>query len=299
MIQQTFSFEEIHQQALKAARDYHLSEGSLIQALGLVKKARVFEKLGYLSLHDYCRKALRLSESHTYTLRQILKKSDEVPQLEEKIARGEITMSNARRIIPHLTVENQQEWLEKAATLSEKKLEREIKKDSPVPPQKERIRPVSAAFSELTVVISIEIEEQLKRVQDLLAQKNRRHVGIQETLGILLSEYIERKDPVEKAIRQKDKLAGKPTEVPAAANGKRTPKPAAITHRVNLRDRGQCTHIDAKGHRCTQTRWTEQHHLHLVSHHGVHSEKNLTTLCAAHHRHIHLTKASNLEFALG
>ncbi len=85
-------------------------------------------------------------------------------------------------------------------------------------------------------------------------------------------------------------VARRVRESPASngPGGRRHPIPAAVIHQVNLRDQGRCTATLPSGRRCNQARWTEIHHVILVSQGGPDTTDNLTTLCWAHHRKEHI-----------
>jgi len=68
---------------------------------------------------------------------------------------------------------------------------------------------------------------------------------------------------------------------------RRQPRPASLDHQIQLRDEGRCVEKDEKGNRCTQTRWTDIHHIIPVEHSGKDTLDNLVTLCRGHHRIIH------------
>jgi hypothetical protein len=71
----------LHQEALVRARNYRKSESGLLEILVEIESSRAFEKLGYSSLFVYCTMALGLSESHSYSLISVARKSREVPEL--------------------------------------------------------------------------------------------------------------------------------------------------------------------------------------------------------------------------
>lgn len=82
------------------------------------------------------------------------------------------------------------------------------------------------------------------------------------------------------------------------ARRKRVPLTAGQKHAVTERDRGQCTHVDARGQRCTERRWLKVHHIRHVSQGGDNTPENLTTLCSAHHDLVHqLTLPLEYEFS--
>src|SRR4051812_12376221 len=118
--------QTLHEEALKRAKNYRRSESELLEILIQIDEKKVYETLGYSSLHTYCVQALRLTDSHAYALTGVARKSSEVPELKSFIDQGELHLSNARRIVSVVTQENKKEWLEKAVTLSQRDLEREI-----------------------------------------------------------------------------------------------------------------------------------------------------------------------------
>ena len=194
----------LHERAVQAAQSFKKSDAELLGVLIEVDESREFEKQGYTSLFLYCTQCLKLSESHSQALSSVAKKSREVPELKAKIDQGEIHLSNARRIVSVLNSKNQEVWLSKASSLSQRDLEREVVKDHPLAAAcNERIRPVAEALSELRVFLIPEQEEKLKRVKDLVAQKQQVCLSLAKTLEAVFDDFIKRHDPVAKAGRSK------------------------------------------------------------------------------------------------
>ena len=195
------NYQLLHQQALQKAKEYKKSEGALLEILMQIDKHKAYLKLGYPSLHVYCTKALNLTDAQAYTFCGVAKKSIEVPELKAAIDNGELHLTNARRVVPIINSENKSEWLMKATELTQKELEREIKVAFPESIKPESMRPVSEAHFEFKITISVELEKKLARVKDLLSQKKKRAVSYEEALLEISQEYIQRKDPVERAER--------------------------------------------------------------------------------------------------
>jgi hypothetical protein len=126
--------------------------------------------------------------------------------------------------------------------------------------------------------------KKLRRVQDLLSQKRRMAASLENSLEELLEFYLERNDPLEKAKRNLPKNL--PGPGPGQNGTGRRPLTAQTKHQINLRDQGQCTHVDGDK-RCENRRWLEMHHRVPVSQGGLNEPNNLTTLCWAHHRMQH------------
>src|SRR6185312_7408275 len=277
------SINELHTQALDAVKRFKKAEADLVEIFQKIEEARVFAKMGYTSLFEYGVKALGLSEANTYAFIQVGRKSKTVPALKEAIRSGALTVSKAKKIVSVITPENQEDWLEKAKTLSKEKLEKEVARENPRAVVSERAKYVSEDRVELRLGISEELLKKLKRIQDLESQRSRKAASLEDALEKLAETYLEKNDPIKKAERVRPQL------VPGlVANGVRVKIPAITRHAVNLRDQGQCTHTHTDGSRCEQKRWIETHHIQEVSQGGSNSISNLTTVCFHHHRLRHL-----------
>jgi hypothetical protein len=55
-----------------------------------------------------------------------------------------------------------------------------------------------------------------------------------------------------------------------------------VRREVYRRDGARCTHVDARGRRCCETRYLELHHLQAFARNGAHLVSNLTLRCSAH-----------------
>ncbi len=282
------SFKQIHERALACAKHFLQAEAELLGIIQIIETKRIFQDLGYSSVFHYATQALRLSDSQAYSFINVARKSKEVPELKKAITDGKLTVSKAHKIVSVIHKENSKEWIQKAATLTQKQVEREVVKENPLPATVERIRPLAEERSELRCGISSELEAKLKRAQDLLSQKRRKHCGIEETLEAVLSEFLERVDPVQKAKR----AAAKPSTKPIHQQFLRTvagrkPLPAALLHEIQLRDEGRCAFVH-QGERCRSERWLEIHHKQPLSQGGKDKLDNLVTLCSTHHKKWHL-----------
>ena len=253
---------------------------------------------GYPSLFKYCVEALSLTEAHSYALIGVARKSREVPELKTLIDEGKLHVSNARRIVSAITPENKSTWLEKATTLSQRNLEREVVKENPQALPKERIRPLTESRSVLTLSISSELEVKLRRVMDLLAQKTSKAPTMEQALEAAMDTYLDKHDPLRRAKKQLEKtsksaqlcpgkvVADAPSQAPAVL-GVRVKIPARVRHQVIARDEDQCIFVHANGKRCTERRWLHFHHRIHVAQGGPNTASNLELQCFIHHRLTH------------
>jgi hypothetical protein len=173
----------------------------LVDILAEVDRSRTWLKRGHSSLFVYVVDELRLSPNVAYTLIAVMRKAREVPALGRLVREGRITMSNARRVASVLTKENQAEWLPKAVQLSQRALEKELVREKPALETPERVTLTSGDRVRLQVGLSAREMEKLRRVQDLLSQKRRCNVSLEECLGELAGEWLERHDPLRRAKR--------------------------------------------------------------------------------------------------
>ncbi len=262
---------DLYQLAKVRASNFRTSQKELLEILIRIDRHQIYRKFDYPSLHDYCTLWLGLSEGEAYTLCGIAKKSHEIPKMKTLIDEGKLHVSNARRIVKWITPDNQEMWLEKASTLTQNELRREIVTRYPEAEDKERIRPITKARSRLELGISKDLEGKLKKLCDLLSKKKKRSISMEEALEFLTDSFLEKHDPVSIAERS---LCPDTNEVP---------KPGRFTsaqtkHLVNLRDRGQCTFRYPDGMRCKETRWTERHHVQHVANGDLSISGNLMTL---------------------
>ncbi len=281
------SFKQIHERALVCAKRFLQAEAELLGIIQIIEAKKIFRDLGYSSVFHYATEALKLSDSQAYCFINVARKSKEVPELKKAITDGKITLSKAHKIVSVIHKENSKEWIQKAAILTQKQVEREVVKENPLLETTERIRPIAEERVELRCGLSAELEAKLKRAQDLLSQKNRKSCSLEETLDAALSEFLDRFDPVQKAKRAVAKVSVKPTQQQFLRTVVgRKPLPAALLHKIQLRDEGRCAFVH-EGKRCRSERWLEIHHILPVSHGGTNSLANLTTLCSTHHKHQH------------
>lgn len=211
-----------------------------------------------------------------------------MPELKAAISEGKVHISNARRIVPVLNAQNKELWIEKAARLSQRELEREVVREKPIAQTvQERIRPIADKRSELRAGISEEIEKDIRRVQNILSQKWQKPCSLEQAIEEMTRFYIEKNDPLEKAKRAQLCPRPKPNVEPQTSAAQRPAIPKAVVHQVNLRDQCRCTFVNSHGHRCENRQWLHYHHKRKISQGGTHQVANIFTLCEAHHRQVH------------
>src|SRR5688572_18878065 len=148
--------------AKSLAKDYLRTEAQILSVLIEMRERRAFAALNYIGVFDYCERALKLSRAQSYYFNSVAEKSDEVPEIKAAVIQGELTLSQARRIVPVITKDNHQQWIEKAKTLGQGELEKEVTIANPRTHVREKIRPIAKELSELKVALEPKAEEDVR-----------------------------------------------------------------------------------------------------------------------------------------
>ena len=122
---------EIDEKAVRVAGEFLSREAELIDVLVLVLRSRAWEKLGFGSAWEYAVRRLGFTDDLAYRYVNVAQAAIKVPELKQAIDKGDVSASNARRIARVITPQTSSEWIEKAATMSTHRLEREVVKVSP------------------------------------------------------------------------------------------------------------------------------------------------------------------------
>lgn len=296
--------------ALGLAKQYLASEALLLAHLIEMRKRRHFASLNYTGIFDYCERRLKLSRAQAYYFKTVAEKSDEVPEIKQAVVAGELTLSQARRIVPVINKTNHREWIEKAKELPQRELEREVTSVNPQAHVREKMKWVAKELSELRIPLDPTAAANLTALQNVLSQKLHKAASMGEVIAWALEIVRNKFDPIQRAHRSakltkktqnKDNVAQQvhPSRVPSSLNQirnqqpkahiaispppQRVPIPAAVKHAVVLRDQMRCTFISSDGARCRQQRWIHIHHIREWSKGGLNEIENLRLLCRAHH----------------
>jgi 5-methylcytosine-specific restriction endonuclease McrA len=306
----TKSFIVLHERAVQISKSYLKAECDLIAILQKIDDCKGYREIGHKSLFDYATQSLGLSESVSYNLIAITRKSREVPKLQEMIRDQKVSISNARMIAPILTYQNQEKWLSAAASLPKRALEKEIAKEHPKTITQEQTRYVTENRLELKIGISERLEEKLRHAQSLASSQAGKVIDLEGTLEELVDFYLQKNDPIEKAKRIESRGAKKvnpdepkpsnklPTRneqksivnpVPGQVKAPANPRyiPAQLRRSVLLRDQNQCSFIAPNEIRCSERKWLDIHHVRPLAEGGQTCLENLKLVCRGHHQMMH------------
>jgi hypothetical protein len=272
--------DELHVWAKNQAKHYRASEAKLLEPLEIVEQRRLWEKLAYTSLLQYAQEALGLSYDNASNFSRVARKCLEVPELHEAISQERFSISTARRIVAVITPKNAEGWIEKASSLKQRELDKEIARENPRAGKPDRVSPLAPNLLELQGTLSEEAAKMLERVQELESQRTGKPCSFNDAILAMAKLYVKKNDPVEKAERN----IGKPVRRQDAL--RRRP-PAQTQHAVMLENNGRCAFIHPHGKRCTMRKWLSTHHHDEWAKGGNHDLGNLSLLCHYHHKYVH------------
>src|SRR5690348_12525724 len=92
--------ESLHHKAKDVAVVYRKAETELLTILQELDDLKGYFDLGCKSLFEYAVQELKLSESTSYALIGVARKSKEVPGLKQALEKSEITLSHAKILAP-------------------------------------------------------------------------------------------------------------------------------------------------------------------------------------------------------
>ncbi|MCM2281882.1 MAG: hypothetical protein NDI61_08555, partial [Bdellovibrionaceae bacterium] len=191
----------IHAQTCAAVERLKSCESELIRCLQEIDRLLVHRFLGYNSLFQYGLHALKLSEAQSYAYITVARKARELPQLQEAITAGDLTVSKAVRITSVINEDNQQKWIGLALELPKRDLEREVARENPRAVRPEQARFLDAHTLELSTPLSEANYKKLERVREVMASASSEWLSLETVIERLSEFYLERKDPVRKAER--------------------------------------------------------------------------------------------------
>jgi 5-methylcytosine-specific restriction endonuclease McrA len=271
-----------HLKSLSRLEQERLAE--FLHYLGEVDERRLYADEGYPSLFDFCIEGLGLTEAETCNRRVVARLARKLPRLLPLIGAGEISLTAARTLAPHIDNElldwargkSTREVERKAAALREaegaalraqkpSRVGLELV-ETPMSDGKEsraKIRPDKTRYVrddvvEIRFAVKEAVREKLERARAVAAT-----LGVEASLEAFMDHclevYLEKKDPARRAARQ----AKRPTpkkEAKVTAPSPRPHVPASVERAVTLRDGYRCAHCTS-GRQCSATVGLELDHI--------------------------------------
>jgi hypothetical protein len=140
------------------------------------------------------------------------------------------------------------------------------------------VRPVAADRFAVRFTMGAATRDKLRDAQDLLGHAVRTG-DLAEVFDRALTLLVD------DLRRKKCAAARRPRPTPAGPAENSRTIPAAVRREVWRRDGGRCAFSSASGHRCSERRYVEFHHVQPYAAHGPATVDNIQLRCRAHNRY--------------
>jgi hypothetical protein len=296
-------------------------EAELVAHIAEVDERRLYLREASASMFGYATEVLHLSEHEAYLRITAARASRDYPILLEMLAEGRLHVSAIARLAPHLTRENCQEVLARAAYKTKRQTEELVAELAPRPdvpavmrklPDRAPKTPAPARADQLVPErVAVAPTPQVP-VPEMVASKpstrppvveplSPSRYKVQFTASGELREKLERlqalmegdlAEVIEAAVTEKlnrleaKKYAEAKTPRKRLDETDTSPKsrylPAAVKRAVRTRDGDRCRFVSDDGRRCTERRGLEFHHHDPFGRGGSHDPDNVSLMCRRH-----------------
>ncbi len=287
----------------------------VIKHIAELNRRELYLECGYSSLFDMLTKHFGYCAGSAQIRINSMRLLMDVPQVENKIQSGDLTLTAASQVQSFLNLETKEQktysleqkldLLETCSGKSTREVERELASRNPQVIKREVVRTVNESHSRLNLSIRNELRDKLDKLKGLLSHTNA-NMSYEELLEKLAEIALEQVDPVrraEKSQRQRDSRSQQKSlhahEVepqPANKTQANTPEvnavkrsryiPAAARHEIWAKNAGKgCEFVDPdSGQRCGSKHFMQIDHRTPFSMGGDHCAENLRILCGQHNR---------------
>jgi hypothetical protein len=308
--------EELLRRLAELTRESRRVEADLVAHIGEVDARRLYARAAAPSMFAYCTDVLHLSEAEAYLRIAAARASREHPMLLQMLADGRLHLTGIARLAPHLTQENREALLKRAAHKSKRQIEElvaelaprpdapglvrklpERRPATPVPAPELRpdsvaprpaasappraVEPLAPARYKVQFTASAELRDKLERLQALL-RSSVPDGDLAAIIDLAVTETLQRLEARRFARTEAPRKTLRETEPSPTSRH----VPAAVRRAVHDRDGGRCAYVDRLGRRCPAREHLEFHHRHPYGHGGDHSPENLSLMCHTHNSYL-------------
>ncbi|MFZ4405670.1 MAG: hypothetical protein ACOYOK_16380 [Pseudobdellovibrionaceae bacterium] len=195
----------IHEQTLQLVHQERQITGQVIANLQIIADQKLYLKMAYGSLFDYCTQYLKYSESCAYRRIAAAKVIKEMPQIIEPLNSGALSLTNLTQAQvlfkqkPTLSTENKQQILQSLENKSKKQAEQILRQHLPDPKvTADQERFIDADHLELKIQIRHSTHQKLQRLRQLRSHKNPQ-MSYDELLSDMADLLLKKMDPLMKA----------------------------------------------------------------------------------------------------
>jgi 5-methylcytosine-specific restriction endonuclease McrA len=292
------------------ASEERILTAQILEYLREVERRRLYLEMGYSSLHVFCMKELQYSEGSTHRRIASMRLLRELPEIEEKIVSGELSLSVASQAQTFLKRQKNKgsefnklqklELLEKLENTSARECEKVLLQLDPEPARQDRERQISESLVELRLTVDREFSEKIDRLKNIMSH-TKPNLSTKEILEAAVDLLLAKKDlaakhrnndastpsapEVVQKVVQSNALPSRSLEIRANLQRPSRYIPAHIRREVWSKSNGQCCYKSAKtGRTCGSKRFLDIDHIQAHSRGGANTAENLQLLCSAHNR---------------
>lgn len=281
----------------------------LLRYLAEMSRRELFLELGFSSMWDYCRRALKFSESVSQQRIVVARAAGRFPGILDRIGDGRLSLCAAADLVPMLDDKNAEAMLDAAEGKTRREVQamgvaagaKPVRRDvirrvsapsalplaqSPVPEAASHSlasAPVPAQRSapvllRVAFTASAEVVAKLEKLQSLLGDAT-----LEDVVGKAADLLLAKVDSGQRQARRESRKAALPSPKPKTMP-RRPPSP--IRDRVLLASGQRCEFVSPSGRRCAETKRLQIDHVRPYALGGTSiDERNLRCLCAAHNRY--------------
>jgi hypothetical protein len=279
-------------------------EIDLIDNIAEVDQRRLYLAQACSSMFAYCVEVLRLSEPEAYLRIAVGRAARRFPAIRAMLADGRLHLSGVALLAPHLTEENCDQVLPRAANRTKRQIEEliaalapkpdtpptirklptppaparpqlrpdEVRVSPPVVPPPPRPEPLAPERFKITFTASGELKDKLERLQTLTGE------DLAAVIEAAVTDKLEKLEA--KRFAETKKARKNLTETDTSAKSRYMP--AAVRRTVWKRDGQQCTFEDENGRRCKERHRLEFHHDDPYGFGGDHDPARIRLMCRQH-----------------
>lgn len=277
----------------------------ILHYLKEVEDRRLYLERGFSSLYDFATKELGYSEGAAHRRIAAMRLIKEIPQVEEKLEKGKISLMVASQIQSFVRRENKKRKEEKKSPISkseklelievlegtsaricEKKL---LERAPEIALPKEKVRSISEEKTLVQFVADKKLMNKIERLKWLLSHQNvegRYDQLFEKVIDMALEKLDPEKRRERRAKKAKKGALGESSPPALEVETRNRHIPQAIRDQVWTRDRGRCQYqAPVTGKKCESQYCLEIDHRKAYALGGGHQIENLQLLCRNHKQH--------------
>jgi hypothetical protein len=310
-----------HQKLISLLERIHKYEHSALLVFSEIMHQKLYEEMGYSSMHNYATEALKMPRSTAFHYISLTKKLEALPETKKAVESGDLGWTKAKEITKVATPATEGQWIDRAKKSSRIDLIEITKQAITVAKNESKQQPtlipieinLPKAEPKISTSLSFSIE-QMERFSVLIEKMRKQgETGSREELLIkALTDSTSQNSPrgenspstkivithcpdcgkaeTSSGEISKNELEKVYCDAVVNENGKNmaTIKPS-VRQKVMIRDQHTC-----QGQGCRSKRYLEVHHKVPRALGGSNDASNLITLCSACHSLIHRGQSCGL-----